>query len=208
MRLRAYGPSSCGDLFRLNEFGGDPLWLLDTQQDPARIVFVPAAPEPAPEPAAAPRFGTPTGPHPPPAPPGDSRAGRIALASGTAVNKGLLAQVPPVEAGLSAFKAGVDWGWSLPRERLEGISSDLAIRRLAGARGEPPSIRLAAGNRRNIGFVSAQSRQLRWFPLPPGPWQTKPWVGTITAPSRAAAWSRRRIGVRGRSLQNRRPGSR
>lgn len=47
MRLRAYGPSSCGDLFRLNEFGGDPLWLLDTQQDPARIVFVPAAPEPA-----------------------------------------------------------------------------------------------------------------------------------------------------------------
>jgi hypothetical protein len=43
-----------GNLFRLNEFGGDPLWLLDTQQDPARIVFVPAAPDPGP----APRFGT------------------------------------------------------------------------------------------------------------------------------------------------------
>jgi hypothetical protein len=42
------------NLFRLNEFGGDPLWLLDTQHGPARNVFVPAAPEPAP----APRFGT------------------------------------------------------------------------------------------------------------------------------------------------------
>jgi WD40 repeat protein len=39
------------NLFRLNEFGGDPLWLLDTQQHPARIVFVPAAPDPG----AAPR---------------------------------------------------------------------------------------------------------------------------------------------------------
>lgn len=46
MRLRAYGPGSCGDLFRLNEFGGDPLWLLETQQDPARIVFVPAGTRP------------------------------------------------------------------------------------------------------------------------------------------------------------------
>lgn len=129
MRLRAYGPGSCGDLFRLNEFGGDPLWLLETQLDPARIVFVPAGTRP---------LGTRLARTRPPAPPGDSRAGRIALASGTAVNKGLLAQVPPVEAGLSAFKADVYWDWSLPRERLEGISSDLAIRRLAGARGEPP----------------------------------------------------------------------
>ena len=50
--------AAMGNLFRLNEFGGDPLWLLDTQQGPARIVFVPAAPEPGSEPAPAPRFGT------------------------------------------------------------------------------------------------------------------------------------------------------
>jgi len=50
--------AAVGNLFRLNEFGGDPLWLLDTQQGPARIVFVPAAPEPGSEPAPAPRFGT------------------------------------------------------------------------------------------------------------------------------------------------------
>lgn len=39
-----------GSLFRLTEFSGDPLWLLDTQQDPARTVFVPVAPAPGPAP--------------------------------------------------------------------------------------------------------------------------------------------------------------
>jgi hypothetical protein len=39
-----------GSRFRLNEFGADPLWLLDTQRGPARIVFVPAVPDPGPAP--------------------------------------------------------------------------------------------------------------------------------------------------------------
>ncbi len=49
-----------GSLFRLNEFGGDPLWLLDPGASPARIVFVPAL-APA-NPAPRTRIGAPRPP--------------------------------------------------------------------------------------------------------------------------------------------------
>jgi hypothetical protein len=84
---------------------------------PSRIVFVPRR-----TPVRQPRFGTrlPRTPLQPLL--GFPAADRIAWASVTAVNKGLLAQVPSVEAGLSAFKAGVYWGWLWPGEGLDGIS--------------------------------------------------------------------------------------
>lgn len=69
--------TAVGNLFRLNEFGGDPLWLLDTQQDPARIIFVPAAPDPGP----APRFGTRL-PAPPSSPSGGFTCGPNSLGVG------------------------------------------------------------------------------------------------------------------------------
>lgn len=155
-----------------------------------------------------PPLGNPTGPHPPSGPSGGFTCGPNSLGVGDRGQQGPARTSPTCRSRVECVQS---------RRLLGLVVAPRATRRNFVRFGDPPfsrcsrrapSIRLAAGNRRNVGLVSAQSRQLRWFPLPPGPWQTKPWVGTITAPSRAAAWSRRRIGVRGRSLQNRRPGSR
>jgi hypothetical protein len=145
----------------------------------------------------------------PPSGPWGSRADRIALAVADLGQQGPARTNPTcrrwVECVQSRRLLGLVVAPRATRRNFVRFGDPPFSRALAAS---PPSIRLAAGNRRNVGFVSAQSRQLRWFPLPPGPWQTKLWVERITAPSRAGVWSRRRIGVRGRSLQNRRPGSR
>ena len=195
--LRAYGRGACGESVSPERIRWRPVVAPGHPARPGADCLRASR--------AGPRSGTsiwdPTGPHPPPVPPGDSRADRIALASVTAVNKGRLAEVPPGEAGLRAFRAGVYWGWCChARDSMEFRQiwrSAVWCRALAAS---ACSIRLAARNRRTVGLVSAPSRLRRRILQSPSSS-----LVSIAAPDRGRpcheVWSRRRIGVRGRSLK-------
>jgi hypothetical protein len=112
------GPGAVGNLFRLNEFGWRPVVATGHSARPGADCL-----------RASRAFRFPRTPSP--APPGDSRADRIALASVDRGQQGPARTSPTCRSSVECVQSRRLVGLVVAPRGTQGISSDLAIRRLA-----------------------------------------------------------------------------